>query len=127
MAVSGPKKRWGMTSREWDVAKQQAEALLLARARSRGTVTYSELCEAVTVAPLRPHSWAMIALLDAICSGEDAARGIVLATLVVRADTGRPGRGYFAWAEREGEDVSDPEAFWNRQAEAVWSSFAEEP
>ena len=120
-----PKKRWGMTPDEWELAKRQAEGLLLSRARRRGTVTYTELCEAITVAAIRPYSWKMIALLDEVCSEEDAARGIVLATLVVRADTGRPGRGYFTWAERAGHDVSDPDAYWLAQAEAVWESFAE--
>lgn len=118
-----PKKKWGMTAEQWAEAKREAGALLLERARARGTVTYSELCRAITVGSIQPRSWALVALLDEICAEEDVARGVVLATLVVRADTGRPGDGYFAWAERAGRDVSDREAFWCSQAEAVWDSF----
>lgn len=120
------KKKWGMTPDQWAEAKREAESLLLERARNRSTVTYSELCRAITAASIQPRSWALVALLDEICSEEDDSRGIVLATLVVRADSGRPGEGYFAWAEREGRDVSDREAFWKREAEAVWASFGGE-
>jgi hypothetical protein len=122
-AAAAKSTRWGLSAQDWESARAQAEALLVERARQRRTVTYSELCASITVARFTPYSWRLIALLDEICSERDAERGIVLATLVVRRDSGRPGEGYFAHAARAGRDVADREGFWLAEAERAWSSY----
>jgi hypothetical protein len=124
MGTQAKTMRWGLPLADWDTAKAQAEAAVIERARGRSTITYSELCGAISVARFKPYSWRLMALLDEVCTEEDAARGIVLATLVVRADTGRPGNGYFRALERLGSDVSEPEALWRAEAERVWSAYA---
>lgn len=122
--MAGPKTtRWGLALEDWRTAKEQAEDAVLERASRRATITYRELCEAIEVAPFKPYSWRLMALLDEICAEEDAARGIVLATLVVRSDTGRPGEGYFRAMERAGADASEREALWRREAEKVWAAY----
>jgi hypothetical protein len=66
-------------------------------------------------------------LLGEVDGREEAARGVMIATLVVRADTGRPGEGYFAFAEDVlDRAVSDRERFWAAEAEAVWAAYANE-
>lgn len=123
--AAAPKStRWGLAAEDWATAKTQAESLLIERARQRGTVTYAELCASITVARFKPYSWRLIALLDEICAEEDAEHGVVLASLVVRGDSGRPGDGYFAHAAKLGRDVSDREEFWLAEAERVWSVYA---
>ena len=50
--------------------------------------------------------------------------GVVIASLVVRADSGVPGAGYFTFlASRFGRDVSDPVRAWREEAERVWALF----
>lgn len=115
--------RWGVPLDDWARAREQVRAALVHCAEERGCVTYTGLCEAITAARLRPYSWALMALLDEACREEDAVHGVMTASLVVRRDSGRPGGGYFAWAERAGLDVSDREAFWRAQAERVWSAY----
>jgi hypothetical protein len=88
-------------------------------------VAYSDLCKDIAVARFRPYSWALMALIDEVCAEEDERTGASLATLVVRRDTGMPGEGYFAWAEREGAEIGDREAFWQAQAERVWEAYGE--
>lgn len=114
---------YGFPRADWELAKRQAEAALIARARERATTTYAGLCDEVTAIRLRPYSFAMVAFLDEICAEEDAANGIVLASLVTRKDTGLPGEGYFRHAARTGHDVSDRDAFWHEQTERVWAAF----
>ena len=118
--------RYGFPFDAWEAAKQQANAFIQQRARERGTLTYAELCREVTAITLKPRSWAIMGFLNEICTEADAKHGIMLATLVVRADTGLPGDGYFRHAERLGRDVTDREAYWRSEAERVWSAFAEE-
>lgn len=123
MTAKAKDTRWGYPLDVWAAAREQARDALCARARARTTIAYSELCEDLTVASFRPYSWSLMALVDEVCREEDARTGTVLATLLVRRDTRRPGEGYFAWAAREGTDVIDREAFWCAQAERVWDAY----
>jgi len=116
---------YGFPRADWELAKRQAETALAAVARERATTTYAGLCGDVAAIRLRPYSFAMVAFLDEICSEADAEKGIVLASLVTRKDTGMPGEGYFRHAAREGHDVSDREAFWRANVERVYAAFDE--
>ncbi len=115
--------RYGHAGHTWGAAKAEGKALLAEVARSRGTVTYGEFCRGIAAVSLTPRSPALIDLLGDICAEEDAARGTMLASLVVRASDGIPGRGYFVHAERLGQDVSDREAFWRSEVEKVYSAW----
>jgi hypothetical protein len=115
--------RYGFPRADWELAKAQAGAVLAICARERAVTTYAALCEDVEAIQLRPYSFAMVAFLDEICAEEDEARGIVLASLVTRKDTGMPGEGYFRHAARLGHDVSDREGYWRDQAQRVWAAF----
>jgi hypothetical protein len=64
-------------------------------------------------------------LLGEVDEEVEASQGVIIASLVVRADSGIPGAGYFAFlADRFGRDVSDPEAAWLAEATRVWDAFA---
>lgn len=115
---------YGFARDDWERAKAQAEAALVAVARERSTTTYAGLCAEVTAIHLRAYSFAMVAFLDEICTEQDAVNGIVLASLVTRKDTGLPGEGYFKHAARLGHDISDREAFWHESIECVYAAFA---
>jgi hypothetical protein len=115
--------RWGITLEQWADARECARAAMLACARSRATITYAGLAEAVSGTGFRPRSWALMALLGEVCRDEDPVHGVWVASLVVRKDTGMPGDGYFGYAEREGSDVSDRSAFWCEQVQRVWNAY----
>lgn len=118
------KTRWGYTPQQWEDSKAEAKRALMQRASSRGTVSYSDLCGSISTAAFRPYSWSLMALLEEICSEEDAAHGVMLASLVVRRDSGMPGEGYFAHAARLGRDTEDREGFWRSEIERVWEVYA---
>lgn len=123
MARTVKDTRWGLPLATWAQARDQARAALVRCARERSCVTYSGLCDEITAARFRPYSWGLVALLDEACQEEDAVFGVFTASLVVRRDSGRPGEGYFAWAERAGLDITDREAFWQTEAERVWNAY----
>lgn len=116
---------YGFPRADWEAAKLEAEAALVACAGRRETMTYAGLCESVTAIRLRPYSFGMVAFLDEICAGPDAEHGIVLASLVCRKDTGMPGEGYFRCASRMGCDVSDRRGFWEGQVQSVYLAFGD--
>lgn len=116
--------RYGFPDEAWDAAKAEAKAVLVEKACKRETITYSELCRGVHAISLKPRSWAIMGFLNEVCSEEDAEHGVMLATLVVRADSGLPGDGYFRHAERLGRAITDREAYWHSEAERVYAAFA---
>ncbi|MCE5203633.1 MAG: hypothetical protein LLG24_05435 [Actinomycetia bacterium] len=118
--------RYGFPRGAWDAAKEEARDFLIGRARARGTTSYSELCDVISAVQLRPYSFAMKAFLNEICSAEDAAHGIMLASLVTRKDTGLPGDGYFAFAAALGRDAFDRESFWRSEVERIYAAYPPE-
>ena len=120
--------RYGSPVADWERAKLQAKDFLTSCARRRATTTYSELCSMVDAIHLRPYSFAIVAFLNEICTEEDAVHGVMMASLVVRKDSGMPGDGYFRHAERLSRDITDRERFWRSEVEkvyAVWPALSD--
>ena len=65
-------------------------------------------------------------LLGEVDTAAHSEDGIMIASLVVRADTGMPGEGYFAFAAQELglPALEDPRAFWEREAARVWDAYS---
>lgn len=117
---------FGLSSQAWAQARSELSALLAEVAQKRGTITYGEAARRAFGGRFSARSRALMTLLDEVDSAMFDERGIMIATLVVRADTGRPGEGYFAFAQRAGERFEDRDAYWTEQAERVWEAFEEE-
>ena len=114
--------RGGARPEDWAAAVQEARACLEARAREGRTITYSELCGGITSVDLRPYSWALTALLCEVTSERDVSRGISLAALVVRRDTGMPGEGYFADGGYPAASEAR-ESAWRGDARRGWEAY----
>ncbi len=118
--------RYGMTPPEWDATRERIRGFLIGCAHGRRTTTYSEVTEVAAPAHLPPYSYGMVAMLEEICTREDAARGIMLASLVCTKATGMPGEGYFGCARKLLRDTADRRAFWEAEVERVYAACAEE-
>lgn len=107
-------------------AKEQMRQMLIEAARERRTVTYGEVSVRVFGGLVPARSRYIMDLLGEIDEEEQEARGVIIASLVVRRDSGIPGAGYFTFlAGRFGRDISDPPAAWLKEAEKVWASYAD--
>jgi len=84
------KRRWGMTPAEWTEARMRLEELLAEAATARSTVTYGEAARRAFGGRFSARSGALMDLLGDVDIEWAATRGIMIATLVVRADTGGP-------------------------------------
>jgi hypothetical protein len=66
-------------------------------------------------------------LLGEVDTETDARLGCMVASLVVRADSGMPGDGYFHFAATElGRPIDDRREFWQAEVERVWDAYAAE-
>ena len=118
--------KFGITIAEWDDVRARARAFLIACARERRITTYGELTDVLRPAKVPYHSYAMVALLDGLDTAEDAARGVMLASLVCSKATGMPSEGYFRCAAGLSRDTGDRVAFWEAEVERVYDAFSEE-
>jgi len=110
---------------DWGDVLNEMRAILIHLAKQRKTVSYSALCGMITVAHIHHRAPYFHKLLDDL-STQDALDGMPsLAALVVRKDSGIPGQGYFSISASEGADISDQEAYWRSQFEAVCDYWAD--
>ncbi len=117
-------RRWGMLPGEWAHARDRLRALLEGVAREGSTVTYGEAAREAFGGRFSARSGALMDLLGEVDRQTYEAENIMIASLVVRADTGRPGEGYFRFLETLTPDaVADREAAWRREASRVWEAY----
>lgn len=121
------RKRWGFSAAEWEYARNELFAMLSEAAARRSTVTYGEVARRALSGRVSPRSIAVMELLGEVDRQTQADSGLAVASLVVRADTGMPGDGYFVFtAEELGRMIDDRVAFWNAEVERVWAAYASE-
>lgn len=121
-----PVRTWGFSPDEWAGARARLTALLSEVAAARSTITYGEIAKRALDGRVSARSGALMNLLGEVDTRTERSRGVMIASLVVRADSGIPGDGYFAFAEEElGRTITDRSAFWQTEVERVWDAFAD--
>ena len=99
---------YGIQEPIWRKAKAGVRAALVARAKLRGTIPYSELTSQCSTVPFEPHDFRLFHLLGEISTEEDEAGRGMLSVVVVHKDGDmQPGPGFFQLAEELGRDTSD--------------------
>src|SRR5687767_7825242 len=94
--------------------------ILIAHARNRATIAYSDLTRQVRAIQLDPHSSALAKMLGEISEEEDAlGRGMLTVLVVHRGGDMRPGPGFFELARRLDRDTSDIERCWVEEFQHV--------
>lgn len=110
--------------------KDEMRDIMIATARSRSTITYSELAMQLQTARVHYHSFLMARLLNEIGEEEIRAGRGVLPAVVVRKSNGIPGAGYFGISalQMDAPDSVPPpelEAMWRADLEAVYDYWSE--
>jgi hypothetical protein len=117
---------YGIPPSSWDAAKREAREVLIARARLRGMIPYSELAREIRSAYFEPHDQRFFHLIGEISAEEDAAgRGMLSVVVVHKHGDMQPGPGFFEFAKQLGRDTSDILRCWVdelHRVHAVWST-----
>jgi hypothetical protein len=116
---------YGFPSADWKAAKKEAKAIMVARAKVRGMIPYSELVKGVRTLRLDPHDVRLFHLLGEISAEEDSAgRGMLSVLVVHKTGDMQPGPGFFELAGELGRDTSDILKCWVAELHKVhgyWS------
>lgn len=93
-------------------------------ARTRGTITYSDLADRITVHNYAPNGEAFSELLCDISRETHSAGHGMLSAVVVHSGDGRPGEGFFALADELGVGGADQEGVWQKQRAVVYQRWS---
>lgn len=103
----------GFAQPDWDSAKEEARQIMIARAKVRGMIPYSDLVRQISSISLEAHDSRLFHFLGEIASEEDAAgRGMLTVLVVHKTGDMQPGPGFFELAQQLGRDTSDILKCW---------------
>lgn len=108
-------------------AKRQAERIVLDAASAQHHLTYGDLVdriEAITYAPNAPE---VTDILTWISRKSFKERGCLVSAVVVRADNGRPGTGFFELLRKlRPSAVGKDDACWRSEVDLVYRTFGDD-
>jgi hypothetical protein len=117
---------YGFTDRDWNAAKNEMRAILVARAKVRGMIPYGELVQQIRTIHLQPDSLALSAMLGHISIAEaDAGRGMLTVIVVHKHGDMQPGPGFFELARNLGRDTNDILKCWVDELHKVHGCWSE--
>jgi len=97
------------------------------RARSGKTMSYLELTAEIDALSYRPQSGELSKLLSEISLETHKHEKGLLSAVVVHADDGRPGKGFYALGRDLGFTFDDDVKFWQEQVEKVHQIWGASP
>ena len=114
---------FGYSQKTWQAAKNEARRVLVDRARSQTTITYTELVQRIHAIDLEAHDPRLDELLGQISTEEQShGRGMLSVLVVHKGGDLRPGRGFYNCAASLGLDTSE-ERLWIEQLQLVYSTW----
>lgn len=122
-------KKADIKSEVWDSAKEEMRMAIIARARLKDMIAYSELLAKITILKLDieqvDHRSIMAEMLGEISLAEDkAGRGMLSALVIHKTGDMEPGQGFFGYAEALGKDIFDKTECWVREVDRVYSYWS---
>jgi len=123
----GEGMRHGFPEPAWNAAKEEARGLMVARAKVRGMIPYSDLVSQIESIRLEAHDQRLFHMLGEISSEEDAeGRGMLTVVVVHKQGDMQPGPGFFELAQLLGRDTRDILKCWvdEHKVHAIWSKAA---
>jgi hypothetical protein len=115
----------GFSEVDWAAGKEEARQIMIARAKVRGTIPYSDLAAQIKSINLTAHDPRLFHLLGEISSEEDlAGRGMLTVVVVHKVGDMEPGPGFYELAKQLGRSSSNRMKCWVdelHRVHAVWS------
>ena len=119
----GEDYKHGFPEEVWTRAKEEARSILVSYAQRKTPLSYSELCDKMTIINFDPHDSRLAHFLGQISTREHEEGRPLLTALVVHKHDFSPGKGFFKLAQSLGFSVYDEESFWTEQIDAVGAFY----
>ncbi|MDE0308560.1 MAG: hypothetical protein OXI60_01840 [Acidiferrobacterales bacterium] len=118
----------GIPEDVWESAKEEARKAMIAVAKRKEVITYSDLVNKIVSCRLEPRSQELAHMLGEISSNEHGAgRGMLSVLVVHKSGDCMPGPGFFELASLLGSNVEDHMEFWIRELKKVHETWSSAP
>ena len=115
----------GCSEDQWSAAKEEARQVMIAVARSKSVIAYSDLVRKITSCILEPNGTHLAHMLGEISSEEDEeGRGLLTVVVVHKMGDMKPGPGFFRLARSRGRHIVDEELFWIEELRNVYDAWS---
>ena len=115
----------GFSDGLWIAAKEEARQAMIAVARSKSLIAYSDLVRKITSCVLEPNGAPLAHMLGEISSEEDEeGRGLLTVVVVHKTGDMKPGPGFFRLARSRGRQIVDEEEFWIEELHNVYNAWS---
>lgn len=115
----------GFAEDQWSAAKEEARQSMIAVARSKNLIAYSDLVRKITSCILEPNGAHLAHMLGEISSEEDEeGRGLLTVVVVHKTGDLKPGPGFFRLARSRGRHIVDEEQFWIEELHNVYDAWS---
>jgi hypothetical protein len=116
---------YGISSETWKAAKAEIRQVLVAAARRRSVVPYSEVTAQLKSYALDPEDFRFHRLLGEISTEEDErGRGLLTVIVVHKGGDMRPGPGFFELAADRNRETDDLDKTWLAELDRVWGYWS---
>ena len=117
--------KYGFSEDRWIAAKEEASQAMIAVARSKSIIAYSDLVRKIKSCTLTPNGAALAHMLGEISSEEDErGRGMLSVVVVHKSGDMKPGPGFFTLARSRGRDIVDEDQFWITELRNVYDTWS---
>ena len=98
---------------------------MIAVARSKSVITYSDLLRKITSCILEPNGAPLAHMLGEISSEEDEeGRGLLTVVVVHKTGDMKPGPDFFRLARSRGPNIVDEEQVWIKELRNVYVAWS---
>jgi hypothetical protein len=116
---------FGYPPHTWETAKNQARTAMIEAAREQQLITYGSLTRKIEAIHFRPHDFNLFHLLAQISTAEHMSGRGMLTAVVVTAEEGVPGEGFYELAKDLGLSVDEPLATWSAELQKVYNTWSQ--
>ena len=115
----------GFSADQWSAAKEETRQAMIAVARRKSVIAYSDLVRKITSCLLEPNGACLAHMLGEISSEEDEeGRGLLTVVVVHKTGDRKPGPGFFRLARSRGQHIVDEERFWIEELRNVYDTWS---
>lgn len=114
-------------STKWKDTKEYfiTYSIIINAAQHFGFCTYQEIAQAIGISTAGSYMGKIVSELIGLVSQNEIEQGRPMLSSIVVGVSGKPGDGYYEWAEKLGllHEGEDKEAFWKKQCQLIYEEW----
>lgn len=118
-------EKYGFTTKQWQRFKKEARDIMVAVARNRQMITYSDMAAKMTTIAVEAHDQVLWDIIGDVAKDEEkAGRGLLSAVVVHKHGDMEPGKGFFELAKFFQRNLTDRTKCWVEELKDLYEFWS---